>query len=80
MSKHSCTENKCRGQRFYGAKVKCTKCSEYTFIECLMQRAEIIELVKYLSFISQEKTNDQEKKNENIVRSYFSVELRMCEM
>lgn len=81
MPQHNCTENRCRGQRFYGAKLKCTKCSDSTFIECLMSRAEIVELVKYLSFITPEKTNDQEKKmktlfGRNSVLSFVCVKCR----
>lgn len=52
MSSHSCSVNRCRGQKFNGLKLKCTDCNEETYIECMINRTEINELMKSLNSVN----------------------------
>lgn len=75
FSSHDCTNQKCKGLKYCGLKLKCHSCSKHFYIECLQQMSCINNLLQSLD-INQCESDDQQQQyvvdNNNKLKKIFN--------
>lgn len=66
---HSCTDRKCSGQKFDGLHIKCSRCGQKIFMECIHNRPGSIEILQLLDVI----TSNNEIQNTYFAQTKFNA-------
>lgn len=69
---HKCNESNCKGEKLYGLKLKCSRCENEGFFDCLASRPEIKHLCSLINYKDSSDGRKQTNKAEKTLKILFA--------